>query len=577
MDLHPSVTTNQDINIPFRYWFNFLTRIFSYLSICSNIDFYQLHKSTDREFQSNPSTKIYNNPGIRFENYNKRTYKPWDYFRVGLTNVLSLHCLYVGLVTYCASSIYGTSRLPYRNCFGNLYKTGDWQNTLICNVMGYPAAFAEKRLTLRAYSFVVLILVYARFHYTRIFTRFRIDVAAIRMLYDADRETRVIDLVIRGILESTKESLYFLRLKLLSQFKGETGAQLREKVWPSDEQNFLLMTRLMDKNKYQLNKYLDQSSEQSKVETSNIGNETNTKTININSLRPKSYSKDSLSRHRLLASILIIIISLLTIFISVTLSIHFCVHFERTKDEIGLIDEEKYVTRYLLFSINVIGYFCISSQTYLLSSFCLTILLLFHFRQLQELKECLIECLEASRHLNQTFEQFEEQDMEYIEKILLEGYIRLKTHLFESRRCSRAITWSLELTTMGSSSLFVLNLYAWAMRLPTIGNIRITVVIWTWFLTNLIVLICANSSAKMAQLQRIAWSILGQNVHRMSKRNSKLCDNFVCLIWRRLVFSFAEIGGDLTPGWFGERLSYRRILERNFFVISLGLFIALRN
>lgn len=154
--------------------------------------------------------------------------------------------------------------------------------------------------------------------------------------------------------------------------------------------------------------------------------------------------------------------------------------------------------------------------------------------------------------------------------VLFKTFIKLNVSLLELRRSSHTIGELLlpSLATFFMTSMQVAITEAIGM---TSGRaFRLFLMTVAWYALNLFLCIFAKFSSRINRLEPICWSILSEHIYLMKlTRPDIVGQDFTSSILSRLVFSLNHARDIYSPRPLGISVNYQKILEQNFFVISL--------
>lgn len=157
------------------------------------------------------------------------------------------------------------------------------------------------------------------------------------------------------------------------------------------------------------------------------------------------------------------------------------------------------------------------------------------------------------------------------DRMIFKCYVKLLVGLFELGRCADAITECSD-SPMALFYLIVLQ----ALICEASGILQVRWILWVlmfggWLGANLLGIACAHYTSKITKLERLSWCILSENVSlNHLQQLHHFSQSFSSELWSRLVFSFNHARNQYSPRPFNIDLTYDRILEQNFLIISIA-------
>lgn len=175
---------------------------------------------------------------------------------------------------------------------------------------------------------------------------------------------------------------------------------------------------------------------------------------------------------------------------------------------------------------------------------------------------------------------------EELNKVLLRSLVRTNVHLSEVRSRAEFISEQVSSLVVLFGMGMVLALTAVRMEGPDIEHLRANIIRSLWLASNFILIICAHEFARLLRLERVAWPIAAQLNTIVARQYNNSSGGKLIFIrasslqldpllagWLRLIECgcLVDIRNSVRP--FGVSLTFKRILQMNFYVTSLAALV----
>lgn len=132
-----------------------------------------------------------------------------------------------------------------------------------------------------------------------------------------------------------------------------------------------------------------------------------------------------------------------------------------------------------------------------------------------------------------------------------------------------------------TGSLLLIALFTGQMKVIDMHGLRRSIIRGVWVMGNIVVIRCANVYARIVRVNGISWSILAQlSMIRQTRLSTTIARDSTTITvdylgdyldssWRRLILSQYLLDRYNSVRPLGVSLTYKKVLEINFFIVSL--------
>lgn len=190
----------------------------------------------------------------------------------------------------------------------------------------------------------------------------------------------------------------------------------------------------------------------------------------------------------------------------------------------------------------------------------------------------------SSRHLpSYLFRREERSGEQEIELSLLKTYIKLVVTSDEMKHTARFIGTVTELILEMIGYLIFTIFVSFIYNGFAVQMTHVVLFINCFLLTNPMMLACSYVFARTVALEKVAWSILAELSIYLTQRkgyprlyNSNEQIEVLATRWRRLVHSHALSDQRIASSPFGLRMTYKQVINIDFFIITIALVLVTR-